>query len=121
MVQIVPIKSKRSKGKKKVNMGLLYRKFSFAKSNNTQIPVNKILFYVISFMVILSLNSFLQIYLHSLTFQKSKSTSDVVEKARPNKVVDVINTDSALIISNGTNQEMCVPSLDQMPAYWIEF
>ena len=44
MVQIVPTKSKRSKGKKKVNMGLLYRKFSFAKSNNTQIPVNKILF-----------------------------------------------------------------------------
>ena len=57
----------------------------------------------------------------SLTFQKSKSTSDVVQKARPNQVVQVVNTEPALIISNGTNQEMCVPSLDQVPAYWIEF
>ena len=53
--------------------------------------------------------------------QKSKSTPDVVERTRKNLVVDADNTDSALIISNGITQELCVPSLDKVPAYWIEF
>ena len=57
----------------------------------------------------------------SLAFQKSKSASDVVGITRPNKVVEVANTESALIISNGINQEMSVPSPDKVPAYWIEF
>ena len=53
--------------------------------------------------------------------QKAKSTSDVGDKAGRNKIVEVVNADSALIISSGITQQTMVPSLDKVPTYGIDF